>query len=64
MSTVGLKKSLRNLNKDFAAKFAHKRIRVTGTLFYPMGGWQNVTPVRMDFSKVEVVESKMPMSKQ
>ena len=50
--------------KDFAAKYAHKRIRVTGTLFFPMGGWQNVTPVRMDFSKVEVVESKMPMSKQ
>ena len=42
--------------KDFAAKYAHKRIRVTGTLFFPMGGWQNVTPVRMDFSKVEEAE--------
>ena len=42
--------------KDFAAKYAHKRIRVTGTLFCPMGGWQNVTPVRMDVSKVEVAE--------
>ena len=40
--------------KDFAAKYANKRIRVTGTLFFPMAGWQNVTPVRMDFSKVEV----------
>ena len=42
--------------KDFAAKYANKRIRVTGTLFFPMAGWQNVTPVRMDFSKVEVLE--------
>lgn len=42
--------------KDFAAKYANKRIRVTGTLFFPMGGWQNVTPVRMDFSKVELTE--------
>lgn len=42
--------------KDFAAKYANKRIRVTGTLFFPMAGWQNVTPVRMDFTKVEVVE--------
>ncbi len=42
--------------KDFAAKYAHKRIRGTGTLFFPMAGWQNVTPVRMDFSKVEVTE--------
>ena len=45
--------------KDFAAKYAHKRIRVTGTLFFPMGGWQNVTPVRMDFSKVELLDSDL-----
>lgn len=43
-------------NEDFAAEFAHRRVRVIGTLFFPMGGWQNVTPVRMDFSKVEVAE--------
>lgn len=41
----------------FAAKFANKRVRVTGTLLFPDGGWRNVTPVRMDFAKVEVVES-------
>lgn len=45
--------------KDFAAKYANKRIRVTGTLFFPMGGWQNVTPVRMDFSKVELLDSDL-----
>ena len=42
--------------KDFAARFANKRIRVTGSLFCPMAGWQNATLVRMDFSKVEVAE--------
>ncbi len=42
--------------KDFAAQYSHKRVRVTGSLFCPMAGWQNVTPVRMDFSKVEVTE--------
>ena len=41
-------------NESFAAQYAHKRVRVTGTFFYPDGGWQNVTPVRMDFRKVEV----------
>lgn len=45
--------------KDFAAQYANKRIRVTGTLFFPMGGWQNVTPVRMDFSKVELLDSDL-----
>ena len=42
--------------KDFADMYANKRVRVTSTLFFPDGGWQNVTPVRMDYTKVEVVE--------
>lgn len=42
--------------KAFASQFAHKRVRITGTLVVPMGGWRNVTTVRMDFSKVELVE--------
>lgn len=42
--------------KDFAAQFAHKHVRVTGTLFVPMAGWHYVTPVAMVFSRVEVVE--------
>ena len=42
--------------KDFADMYTNKRVRVTGTLFFPMAGWQNVTPVRMDYTKVEVVE--------
>lgn len=50
--------------KDFAAKYANKRIRVTGTLFFPMAGWHYVTPVAMEYSRVEVVEPKMPKFKQ
>lgn len=42
--------------KDFATQFANKRVRVTGSLFCPMVGWQNATLVRMDFTKVEIVE--------
>ena len=45
--------------ESFSAQYAHKRIRVTGTLFFPMAGWQNVTPVRMDFSKVELLDSDL-----
>ncbi len=47
--------------KDFAAQFAHKHVRVTGTLFVPMAGWHYVTPVAMVFSRVEVVSSNLPM---
>lgn len=43
----------------FASQFANKRVRVTGTFFYPDGGWSNVTPVRMDFTKVELVDSDL-----
>lgn len=42
--------------KDFASQYANKRVRVTGSLFCPMAGWMNVTLVRMDFTKVELVE--------
>lgn len=42
--------------KDFAAQYANKRVRVTGTLFFPMAGWHYVTPVAMEYSRVEVVE--------
>jgi len=42
--------------KDFAAKYANKRIRVTGTLFFPMAGWHYITPVALEFGRVEVTE--------
>lgn len=43
--------------KDFAEQYAHKSVRVTGSLFCPMAGWQNATLVRVDFTKVELVDS-------
>jgi len=45
--------------KDFADMYANKHVRVTGTLFFPMAGWQNVTPVRMDYTKVELMDSDL-----
>ncbi len=42
--------------RDYAEQFAHKRVRVTGTLFFPMAGWHYITPVAVEFGKVEVVE--------
>lgn len=42
--------------KKFAAQYANKRVRVTGTLFFPMAGWHYVTPVAIEYSRVEVVE--------
>ena len=50
--------------KKFAAQYANKRVRVTGTLFFPMAGWHYVTPVAMEYSRVEVVEPRMPKYKQ
>lgn len=50
--------------KDFAAQYANKRVRVTGTLFFPMAGWHYVTPVAMEYSRAEVVEPRMPKYKQ
>lgn len=42
--------------RDYAERFAHKRIRVTGTLFFPMAGWHYITPVAVEFGKVEVLK--------
>lgn len=50
--------------KDFATQFAHKRIRVTGTLFVPLAGWHYVTPVAMEYSRVEEVEPNLPVFSQ
>ena len=42
--------------RDYVERFAHKRIRVTGTLFFPMAGWHYITPVAVEFGRVEVTE--------
>jgi len=42
--------------KDFAAQFANKRVRIIGTFFFPWAGWDYVTPVAMEYTKIEVVE--------
>lgn len=42
--------------RDYAEQFAHKRVRVSGTLFFPMAGWHYITPVAVEFGRVEVLE--------
>ena len=41
---------------DFAARYAHKRVRVTGSFFLPVAGWHYITPAALEYSRVEVVE--------
>ena len=41
-------------DKEFAEKFANKRVRVTGKMIYPGFGWHNVTPLVMVRCKIEV----------
>ena len=42
--------------RDYAERFAHKRVCVSGTLFFPMAGWHYITPMALEFSKVEVAD--------
>ncbi len=42
--------------RAFAQKYANKRVRVTGTLYVPGGGWRNMTEVVMDMTKIELVK--------
>lgn len=43
---------------EFAAKYANKRVRVTGTLYVPGGGWRNATEVVMDLRDIRLFESR------
>lgn len=42
--------------RDFAAKYANKRVRATGSLYVPGGGWRNATVVVMDLRSIELVD--------
>ena len=44
--------------KDFAKKYANKRIRATGTLYVPGGGWRNATEVVMKLSNLELLDKR------
>ena len=43
--------------KDFAAKYANKRVRAKGSLYVPGGGWRNATEVVMDLKEIKRVDS-------
>lgn len=42
--------------KAFADKYAGKRVRVTGILSVPGGGWRNATEVVMELQKIALAE--------
>lgn len=46
--------------KDFAAKYANKRVRVNGTLYIPGAGWRNATTVVMNLKEIKLTSGFMP----
>lgn len=47
--------------KDFAEKYANKRVRATGTLYVPGGGWRNATAVVMSVRNIELLDNEEPI---
>ena len=45
-----------SFDKDFASKYANKRVRVTGSLYVPMAGWRNVTMVVMGMDEIKLAK--------
>jgi len=39
--------------KNFAAQYANKRVRVSGNLYAPGGGWRNATDVVMELKNIK-----------
>jgi hypothetical protein len=42
--------------RQFAEKFANKRVRITGELYPAIAGWRNVTEVLLGVDKIEVIK--------
>ena len=42
--------------KEFASRYANKRVRAKGTLYVPDGGWRNPTFVVMDLREIELIK--------
>lgn len=43
--------------KDFATKYANKKVRVKGSLYVPGGGWRNATAVVMRLKEIKPIDS-------
>lgn len=56
-STIMIMPKFNYLPKDFAAKYANKRVRAKGSLYVPGGGWRNATEVVMDLKEIKRVDS-------
>lgn len=42
--------------KEFAAKYANKRVHAKGSLYVPGAGWRNATPVVMSLNSIKLVD--------
>lgn len=43
--------------RDFATKFAYKRVRVSGTLHVPMAGWRNTTDIALNLTSINLCDN-------
>lgn len=50
--------------KDFAAKYANKRVCVKGTLYIPGAGWRNATTVVMNLNDIKLIDVSKPQHKE
>lgn len=46
--------------RDFAAKYANRRVRVKGTLYVPGAGWRNATSVVMSMKQIKLIDGSKP----
>lgn len=50
--------------KDFAAKYANKRVRVKGTLYIPGTGWRNATAIVMSLNNIQPINASKLQQKE
>lgn len=50
--------------RDFALKYANKRVRVTGTCYFVLAGWRHATDIEMDMEKIVLCETEKATSSQ
>lgn len=50
-----LRNGYMNFGKDFASKYANRRVRITGTLSVSQAGWRNSPPVLFDVKEIDLL---------
>ncbi|MBQ9523667.1 MAG: hypothetical protein IJR69_00875 [Bacteroidaceae bacterium] len=55
-SAIMIVPTFKYTGKNFAAKYANKRVRVKGSLYVPAGGWRNATTVVMSLKEIKLLD--------